>query len=254
MFVMRKMRAFTLAEVLITLGIIGVVAALTIPVLLQKNKEVQTVSAVKKAYSILQSAYTSAVQDDGTPDTWNAATGADVVSHFEPYLKVQSKKNTCDELTPMVGGGVIMGGLDILGPQLTLSDGSIIAFTGFSTYNGGGIGCTLDVSDGSHTTPALEHVCQWVMYDINGRQKPNMMGYDGFGFFITTMGIVPFGLPADADGLSAGPYSTSRGCATNTAWGGTPNGMGCTAWLINVQNMDYLKCTDISWSGKHKCD
>jgi prepilin-type N-terminal cleavage/methylation domain-containing protein len=48
--------AFTLAEVLITLGIIGVVAAMTIPTLMAKINERQTVTKVKKAYSSLSNA------------------------------------------------------------------------------------------------------------------------------------------------------------------------------------------------------
>ena len=46
-------RAFTLAEVLITLGIIGVVAAMTLPTLLNKYQEVVTVNKVKKFYFAL---------------------------------------------------------------------------------------------------------------------------------------------------------------------------------------------------------
>lgn len=48
--------AFTLAEVLITLGIIGVVAAMTIPSLIQSYKEKATVTAVKQSYSIFAQA------------------------------------------------------------------------------------------------------------------------------------------------------------------------------------------------------
>ena len=43
--------AFTLAEVLITLGIIGVVAAMTMPSLIASHKEKETVSKLKKVYS-----------------------------------------------------------------------------------------------------------------------------------------------------------------------------------------------------------
>ena len=48
---LHKKAAFTLAEVLITLGIIGVVAALTIPSLIQKYQDKQFKTAYKKAYS-----------------------------------------------------------------------------------------------------------------------------------------------------------------------------------------------------------
>ena len=53
---MRKKNAFTLAEVLITLGIIGVVAAMTIPTLISNTNGAQFKSAYKKALSTLNQA------------------------------------------------------------------------------------------------------------------------------------------------------------------------------------------------------
>jgi len=43
-------KGFTLAEVLITLGIIGVVASLTIPTLMANYQKVQYVTGLKRAY------------------------------------------------------------------------------------------------------------------------------------------------------------------------------------------------------------
>ena len=63
-------KGFALAEVLITLGIIGIVAAMTLPALVQKNQEKVTVTKLKKVYSILSQAYQFAVNDYGTPDLW----------------------------------------------------------------------------------------------------------------------------------------------------------------------------------------
>lgn len=54
-------RAFSLAEILITLGIIGVVAAITMPVLINKYKDVQFKTAYKKVYSELNQALTEAI-------------------------------------------------------------------------------------------------------------------------------------------------------------------------------------------------
>ena len=48
------MKAFTLAEVLITLGIIGIVAAMTLPILIGKYQKMQTATQLKKAYKRLQ--------------------------------------------------------------------------------------------------------------------------------------------------------------------------------------------------------
>ncbi|MBR1754862.1 type II secretion system protein [bacterium] len=60
-----KQRGFTLAEVLITLGIIGVVAALTIPTLMQKYHKSVIESKLKETASMLQNAYELSEVDYG---------------------------------------------------------------------------------------------------------------------------------------------------------------------------------------------
>ena len=53
---MTKFKGFTLAEVLITLGIIGVVAAMTMPTLINSTQGAQYKTAYKKALSVLSQA------------------------------------------------------------------------------------------------------------------------------------------------------------------------------------------------------
>lgn len=65
-----KNSAFTLAEVLITLGIIGIVASLTLPSLIQKYHEKQRVVQLKKAYSVLQNAFLMAKDEYGEITDW----------------------------------------------------------------------------------------------------------------------------------------------------------------------------------------
>ena len=65
-----KRAAFTLAEVLITLGIIGVVAALTLPTLIQNHQKQVYVTQLKKAYSTLGNAFNKMAADEGVVD-WN---------------------------------------------------------------------------------------------------------------------------------------------------------------------------------------
>src|SRR5574344_897243 len=67
MKIKNKKPAFTLAEVLITLGIIGVVAALTLPVLISNYKDKEYKTAYKKAYSDMSNAILKAVVDDEFP-------------------------------------------------------------------------------------------------------------------------------------------------------------------------------------------
>ena len=56
---------FTLAEVLITLGIIGIVAALTMPSLIQNSKRQETSARLKKFYSTMSQALIMAELDNG---------------------------------------------------------------------------------------------------------------------------------------------------------------------------------------------
>ena len=63
---------FTLAEVLITLAIIGVVAALTIPSLVAQYQKRETVTKLKDFYSIMSQAFIRAKIDHGEWDTWRS--------------------------------------------------------------------------------------------------------------------------------------------------------------------------------------
>ena len=62
-----KYLAFTLAEVLITLGIIGVVAAMTIPTLMSAYREKVIVNQLKKVHAVLNQAFKLAVAENDNP-------------------------------------------------------------------------------------------------------------------------------------------------------------------------------------------
>lgn len=165
---------FTLAEVLITLGIIGVVAAMTIPNLIATHQKKQTVVKLQKAISVMNQAYRLAYDDVGEVTAEEArALGAQ--NYFDkfwaPYIKVQS---ICS--VEGCGYGVY--------PQWKKADGSPyglavytsdarVAFTSMDgffyivvTYTGGGDDSTVTVNS--------------VYVDINGTAKPNTMGKDIF--------------------------------------------------------------------------
>ena len=65
-----KVYGFTLAEVLVTLGIIGVVAALTIPAVITNYQKQETLSRLKKAYSIVQQAIKLSEVENGDIVNW----------------------------------------------------------------------------------------------------------------------------------------------------------------------------------------
>ncbi len=95
---------FTLAEVLITLVIIGVVAALTVPNLINNHRKTEVETRLKSAYSILANMFKAAEADNGSFSTWDFSefTGqstsredvrdAFINKYMLPYLKIASDK------------------------------------------------------------------------------------------------------------------------------------------------------------------
>ena len=100
-----KKSAFTLAEVLITLGIIGVVAAITIPSLVTNYQKHVVETKLAKFNSTMNQAVRLSMVDNGDPDGWveqsREYTYSDMVNfmntYFLPYMKyVKMKRNSAN--------------------------------------------------------------------------------------------------------------------------------------------------------------
>ncbi len=97
---------FTMAEVLITLGIIGIVAAMTLPTLVQNNKNKEVEAKLKKIYSVMNQAILMSENDNGPKEYWTFSCGTDesgninseeckkgIEKFFLPYLKFTKTEN-----------------------------------------------------------------------------------------------------------------------------------------------------------------
>ena len=225
--------AFTLAEVLITLAIIGVVAAMTIPTLISDYQEKVTVTKVKKMYSILSNAYQLHIADHGTPGhiEYSEEGAAAAFNIFAPYLKI-AKDCGGD------GTGCIVTGyaakeegralVDYVSNtsyyKVVLNDSSTIWFRGGASESEIASGDNYDMD---------------IMFDVNGIAGPNRWGYDLFDFLIVDGILYP-------DGTLGKTFYDD--CLTSVGYG-----FGCAAWVIQKGNMDYLKCPDeLTWADS-KC-
>ncbi len=86
---------FTLAEVLITLGIIGIVAAMTLPTLIQNYQKNLTVTRLKHFYSLMSQAFERAKLDSGDYYTWDSNKSGEaelqwLQKYLLPYIKYTS--------------------------------------------------------------------------------------------------------------------------------------------------------------------
>ncbi len=89
---MSKKIAFTLAEVLITLGIIGFVAALTMPTLIQNYKKNVLSTRIRKFASTFQQAVRMAEAEHGDSSQWHNdninsdSTGEEYLEYYNKYI------------------------------------------------------------------------------------------------------------------------------------------------------------------------
>ncbi len=93
--------AFTLAEVLITLGIIGIVAAMTIPTLIQKHRRGVVETSLKKFYTTMNQAIKLSTVENGETKYWDFSDidNADSVElFFNKYLKKYVKVLKTDKI------------------------------------------------------------------------------------------------------------------------------------------------------------
>ncbi len=215
---MKKLFAFTLAETLIVMGIIGVVAALTLPNLNQSTNNKEKVAKLQKLYSNLNDAYGRAIAVYGPIDEWFVNDGNDgqkrtkrISERMLEFMK--PTKTWIDNDTYCVN----------------LADGSYIDFY-YTNSN-----------DSSSVTSSIlynKYVGQ-IMVDVDGLNKGrNSGGYDMFEFFITTEGIYPSGSRLDNYGKDDNTLKSICFNATSAMK------FHCTAWVIENGNMDYLKATN----------
>ncbi len=146
---------FSLAETLITLGVIGIVAALTIPGLITKYQQTQTVIGLKKTYSVLQQAVRMASDEYGDCEGWEYTLPyKDFVNrYFTPYIKL-SEVNIEYTYT------------DLQYTTHTIRDVFILPAGEIFYY----------------MRNVYMQNKNFILVDINGTSKPNRMGRDVFVF------------------------------------------------------------------------
>jgi len=146
LFTSKKLVAFTLAEVLITLGIIGVVAAMTIPVLISKYNKTMTEVRLKETYSKLMNMAKLSVAEFGEFDPSGDVATTDFSpengkiifeKYFMPFIKVNYKysDSECVNLSKSYGASQnSQQFIDMNGACYNLVNGtSIIFWTGKQT-------------------------------------------------------------------------------------------------------------------------
>ncbi len=184
--------AFTLAEVLITLGIIGIVAAMTIPVLITNYQKHVTVTKLQKAISVLNQAYKLSYDDVGEPsESESFKMGSE--EYFKQYWASYIK--TAIICTNYKQCGYKVGNPWFYSNKTAVNMGVVVPERRTTFYTSDGFLYVIFVAMG--TSVAGETVQDGsVVVDINGAEGPNIFGRDVF--YLTRVakdggGIQPLG-------------------------------------------------------------
>lgn len=214
-----KRKAFTLAEVLITLGVIGIVAAMTLPVLTKKYQEKILVTQLKRSYSDLENALrlyattnscsdiscisdTNSTTDELTQKLYEQFTGA-------KYCEVGNKSPQCVNVglkgnAPINDGyGNTANGDSFRKPYFITKSNSAYQVIQYkecprevTTNKRDENGNFIIGADGKpETNTTISNTCAIFYIDTNGTLKgPNQFGADIFRFDLYYNGkFKPFG-------------------------------------------------------------
>lgn len=229
-------KGFTLSEVLITLGVIGVVAALTIPTLTNNSQKTTYLAQLKKNYSQFSEALKLLSNDMGCPDDLKCTTlftsdadNESLGTEISKYFKVIKNCGTVS------GQGCLATNAntyyDGSGGEYNLDDGSggmLIGNYNFITADG----ASYSINNFANDCVSGGIFCGEITMDVNGPNKgPNNYGRDIFNFYISSGKgglIYPIGGPNDT---TSGWYSES-GSADDQCKDDNRIGWLCAARII----------------------
>jgi len=226
---MRNKKAFTLAEILLTLTVIGVVACLCIPALIEKVQYEMYVSALKKDIANLSSAF-KLIQSDNADSVVGIFTSSNTIMNLfcnklncaltcqanqQPGVCFEDGQNSWHTLDGRSGWQDNTGFA-----RAVLTDGTLLSFQ-FMTST---------CNDGHYTINGTSLNCAAVYLDVNGFNPPNTMGRDMFQVLITQTGIISTGVQ---DSQMYSPLYCNPATAQNF------NGDGCSGRVIMEGAMNY---------------
>ena len=244
-----KKQGFTLAEVLISLTIIGVIAALTTPTLITSSRNQANASKLSSTVANLENAFTSLIAFEGTDDItettlWSYKGDADTFTgELGKYIKSISFDDGEANKLPSCYTGTT-GVKNKSGTALTTVPNITKEFIEFTLPSGAAVFLAPDgteLTDAQKDTAAenggvLVSAPAYLTIDVNGGDAPNRVGRDIFCFILGTDGkLYPFGGKDVAifknNGAAKDSWNSANApypCTDTTK----SSGEGCTARLM----------------------
>ncbi|MFA7658499.1 MAG: type II secretion system protein [Candidatus Gastranaerophilaceae bacterium] len=215
----KQSKAFTVSEVLITLGIIGFVIVMTLPNLMKDFQQKILNNQFKKVYSTINGAILKMRADLGYyPSCYygingKSSTFSECTSTFYPQLKAElNVAKDCANHAYSNGCIPYYNGGDTIDPNMTQEDKDkyIASCGGFSQSGILNSNPAYILSDGTIIFMYSNGFAPTFAVDINGMKKPNKWGFDVFALSVYGDGD-SFKIPQGLCGLvEKGGKSTSQ--------------------------------------------
>lgn len=184
------MKSFTLAEVLITLGIIGIVAAMTMPTIIGNYQKQVTINRLKKAYTVTAQAIELSKAEYGDLDQWEWSS--DTTDFFDKYIVKNMKLTKNCKL----GSGCWNKQNKVFGIDGSLAeDMTTIRAYKVAITDGTYIGFINQYGDDASSNHAH------IYFDINGERGPNKYGKDCYILTLTSAATADYAHNIDKAGL-----------------------------------------------------
>lgn len=196
-----KRFGFTLAEVLITIGIIGLIAEFTIPTLMNNIQNSEFKAAYKKTYSIINQATLELKTDNGGSLVGLFSSANNQIDIYKSKMHILTSCHSTD-----TGRGCSLNPLTNTDATITLSDGSIIG------SNGDGLDGGSCNNDSWGKANFGQNICGEFYIDVNGNKKPNIKGKDMFWVGVGPDKVIPAGI----DGMINTKYQCPDGIWCNS--------------------------------------
>lgn len=183
-----KISAFTLAEVLVTLSIIGIVAALTIPSLIKDSQTSYLRTSWRHEYSLLSQATQRIVTENGGSLQGLFASNHDIRDAYMTYLSHNKSCNWDQSCGVCWTNSCTSKYLN--GTSLDMN-----YYAGTVLNNGTNLMFWFASADCTHDAPL--NACGQIFVDVNGTKQPNTIGKDIYSVWILKDRIVPTGFQGD---------------------------------------------------------
>ncbi|MFH0703346.1 MAG: prepilin-type N-terminal cleavage/methylation domain-containing protein [bacterium] len=184
-------KAFTLAELLVVLVVVGVIGGIAIPAVYQNIQDAQNKTQWKATYSMFAQAVRELATDNGG-DLAGTFTNADVFR--DKILAYMNYVKKCDAGTPVGSNGCWS---DIT-YKLSGENYSFISWTRAALNNGVLMTSYIASSSCASNLSGRGNTCSFVGFDVNGFQGPNKIGKDIFALWVLRDGnILPTGSKGD---------------------------------------------------------